>query len=39
MDIEREEVQFKGIGNTLNEIIAENYPNLEKDAYSGTVGH
>jgi hypothetical protein len=32
MDIEEgEEVQTKGICNIFNKIIAENFPNLEKD--------
>jgi hypothetical protein len=31
MGIEGEEVQVKVIGNILNKIIAENYPNLEKE--------
>jgi hypothetical protein len=30
MGIEREEVQAKGIHNIFNEIITENFPNLEK---------
>jgi hypothetical protein len=29
---EREEVQAKGICNIFNEIISENFPNLEKDS-------
>jgi hypothetical protein len=28
---EGEEVQAKGIGNILNKIITENFPNLEKE--------
>jgi hypothetical protein len=30
MDIEEEEIQNKGIDNLFNNIIAENFPNLEK---------
>jgi hypothetical protein len=37
MCIEGEEVQAKGIHNTFNKIITENFPNLEKVfARSGT---
>jgi hypothetical protein len=31
MDVEGEEIQTKGIDNLFNRIIAENFPNLEKE--------
>jgi hypothetical protein len=31
MGIEKEEVQAKGILNIFNKIVAENFPNLEKE--------
>jgi hypothetical protein len=31
MGIEEEEVQTKDTGNIFNKIIAENFPNLEKE--------
>jgi hypothetical protein len=31
MGIEGEEIQNKGIDNLVNKIIAENFPNLEKE--------
>jgi hypothetical protein len=31
MSIEKEEVKAKGICNIFNKIIAENFPNLEKE--------
>jgi hypothetical protein len=32
---EREEIQTKGIDNLFNRIIAENFPNLEKENHQG----
>jgi hypothetical protein len=31
MDIEGEEIQTKGIDNLFNKVIAENFPNLDKE--------
>jgi hypothetical protein len=36
MGIRGEEVHAKGIYSIFNKIIAENFPNYEKDAHSGT---
>jgi hypothetical protein len=33
-----EEIQAKGIENTFNKIIAENFPSLEKEDHSSTGG-
>jgi hypothetical protein len=35
MGIEGEEIQTKGIDNQVNRIIAENFPNLEKESHLG----
>jgi hypothetical protein len=32
MGVEGEEIQIEGIGNLVNRIIAENFPNLAKES-------